>query len=457
MSSSATAAVQKQSEALRAAIRGRLLGPGDGEYEGARQIHNGMIDHRPAWIARCAGAADVQLAVNFARDHQLPVSVMGGGHGVSGFAVSDGGLMIDLSGMKNIQVNPQTRTARAEGGATWGDFDGATQAFGLATTGGVERTTGIAGLTLAGGYGFLMRKHGLTCDNLLSADVVTAGGGTLVASVEQNPDLFWGLRGGGGNFGIVTSFEFRLHPVEMVYGGLVAYPIERAREMIRRYDDFVACAPDELGSLLVLGTLPDGTKAVILLICFCGSEQEGRRCVQPLIAGETPVMSQLGQMPYPAVQSIVEGFNPRGLRNYWKSSFLKEVFVPAADVMVEQFLEAPVPYTHVVLYTLGGAVARVARDATAVENRDARHSFLIVGMWKDDSEDERNIAWVRSLSSAIEPFSSGGYYVNFESDSAADRVQLAYGKEKFGRLQALKDKYDPANFFRLNQNIRPSG
>jgi FAD/FMN-containing dehydrogenase len=353
-------------------------------------------------------------------------------------------------------VDPQTRTARAEAGATWGDFDSATQAFGLATTGGVERTTGIAGLTLAGGYGFLMRKHGLTCDNLLSADVVTAGGGTLVASADQNSDLFWGLRGGGGNFGIVTSFEYRLHPVESVYGGLVVYPIDRAREIIKRYDDFVVSAPDELGSLLVLSTLPDGTKAVILLICYCGGEEEGRRCIQPLTGAGTPLMNQLGQMPYLAVQSIVEKFNPRGLRNYWRSSFLKEVCAPAADAMVEQFLEAPAPYSHVVLYTLGGAVARVARDATAVENRYGRHSFLIVGMWKDESEDERDIAWVRALANSIEPFSSGGYYVNFDSESTADRVQLAYGKEKFARLQALKDKYDPTNFLRLNQNIRPS-
>lgn len=441
---------------LDSALNGALLHPDDGEYGSVRKIHNGMVDHRPALIVRCRDAADVARAVNLARSKQMLVSVRGGGHGVAGHAVADSGLMIDLSMMKSVEVTPSTGVAKAQAGATWADFDQATQQFGLATTGGLERTTGIAGLTLAGGYGFLMRKYGLTCDNLVSADIVTADGSSVTASAEKNPDLFWGIRGGGGNFGIVTSFTYRLHALSSLFGGLVVYPIDGARNLIRLYDDFCASAPDELGSLLVLGTLPDGMKAVILLICFCGPEEEGRRCVEPLLQAGTPLMNNLGQMPYEAVQSIVEKFNPRGLRNYWRSSFLRQVSPGAAETMVEHFLKSPAPWTHVVLYTLGGAVARIPADSTAVENRDARHSFLIVGMWDQPADDENGIQWVRSLSDRMQPFSSGGYYVNFDSDSVPDRVQMAYGREKYTRLQSLKKRYDPENFFRLNQNIRPA-
>src|SRR3954454_2985756 len=443
-------------ERLQSTFLGRLVSPGSEDYERARRIHNGMIDRRPALIARCAAASDVVQAVNFARQRELMVSVLGGGHGVSGLAVCDGGLMIDLSGMKAVTVDRGLRTARADAGATWADFDRETQRAGLATTGGIERTTGIAGLTLAGGYGFLMRKYGLTCDTLRSAEVVTADGGAVTASEQENADLFWGLRGGGGNFGIVTSFEYELHEVDLVYGGLVIYPIDCARELIRHYDDFVVGAPDELGSLLVLGTLPDGTKAVILLICYCGPEAEGKRCLEPLLRFADPMVNQLAQMPYDAVQSIVEKFNPRGLRNYWRSSFLKGVPASAAEAMVDQFKKAPSPYTHVVLYTLGGSVARVAPGATAVENRDARHSLLTVGMWETSTADAENIDWVREMSARTYPFSSGGFYINFESETPEDRIRLAYGSEKFARLQAIKDKYDPANFFRMNQNIPPS-
>ena len=355
-----------------------------------------------------------------------------------------------------MRVDPTRRIAVAEGGATWGDFDRATQAFGLATTGGLVRTTGIAGLTLAGGYGFLMRKHGLACDNLLSAEVVTAEGARVTANAEQNPDLFWGLRGGGGNFGIVTSFEYRVHPVGPVFGGLVIYPIEQARQLIRHYDAFVAAAPDNLGPLFVLGTLPDGTKAAILLLCYCGPSDEARRCVAPLLAGGTPVVDQLAEMPYEAVQSIVENFNPRGMRNYWKSTYVEEVTEDAADLMVDRFLTAPSPYSHVVLYTGGGAAARVKPEATAVANRQARHSIVIVGMWEGSADDERNITWVRRLFDGMQSHSSGGSYGNFDSDAGAEAGGAGYDAERFARLRALKNRYDPANFFRLNQNIRPS-
>ncbi len=444
------------SETLQASMRGELLRPDHQEYDSARQIHNGMIDHRPALIARCEDAEDVVRAVNYARQHQMLISVLGGGHGVCGFAVCDHGLMIDLSRMNKIHVDPALGTARAEAGVNWGDFDRETQIFGLATTGGLVRTTGIAGLTLAGGYGFLMRKHGLTCDNLFSADVVAADGSRLTASAAHNPDLFWGLRGGGGNFGIVTSFEYRLHPVGSVYGGLVIYPIEQARKLIRHYDAFIATAPDNLGPLFILGTLPDGTKAAILLLCYLGSREEGERCLAPLLAGGTPIVNQLCEMPYGAVQSIVENFNPRGMRNYWKSTYLDTITEEAADMMVDRFLAAPSPYSHLVLYTLGGAMARVKPETTAVEHRHARHSMLIVSMWEGMADDEKNMAWARQLFGGMDRHSHGGYYTNFESDAGAERIHLAYGPEKFKKLQALKDKYDPTNFFRLNQNIRPS-
>jgi hypothetical protein len=443
-------------ESLQSTFLGRLISPGSEDYERARRLHNGMIDRRPALIARCAAASDVAQAVNFARERQLTVSVRGGGHGVSGLAVCDDGLMIDLSGMKAITVDRTLRTARADAGATWAEFDRETQLAGLATTGGIERTTGIAGLTLAGGYGFLMRKYGLTCDNLRSAEIITADGRAVTANQEENPDLFWGLRGGGGNFGIVTSFEYRLHEVGPVYGGLLIYPIDCARELIQHYDDFAARAPDELGLLLVLGTLPDGMKAVILLICYCGPEDEGKHCLKPLLRFGDPIANQLGEMPYEAVQSIVEKFNPRGLRNYWRSSFLKSVPATAAEAMVDQFSKSPSPYTHVVLYTLGGAVARVPSDATAVPNRETRHSLLTVGMWEHSTDDRENIDWVREMSARTNSFSSGSFYINFESETSEDRIRVAYGSEKFARLQAIKDQYDPANFFRMNQNISPS-
>jgi hypothetical protein len=446
-----------ESEALSKVLQGGVIRPDGPDYESARRIHNGMIDRRPALIARCASTSDVTECVRFARRRAIPVSVLGGGHGVPGSAVCDEGLMIDLSGLRQITVDPERRTALAGGGAVWGDFDRETQKSGLATTGGIERTTGIGGLTLAGGYGFLMRKYGLTCDNLRAAEVVTADGEVVIASEGSNADLFWGIRGGGGNFGIVTSFEYSLHSLGPVYGGMVAWPIRQARELIRRYDDFVPNAPDELGSLLVLGTLPDGTKAAILLLCYCGEEAEAMRCLAPLLGCGSPLMRQLAQVSYQQVQSIVEDFNPRGMRNYWKSGFLNEITEEAADVLVERFMTVPGHYTHVVLYTLGGAVARVPCEATPVENRDARHCLLTVGMWDNSIDDEINIGFVRELSRRMDRFASGGFYINFEYETPTDHVRAAFGPGKFARLQKLKDKYDPTNFFRLNQNIPPTG
>jgi FAD/FMN-containing dehydrogenase len=440
-----------------AGLRGEVLRPTDEGYDEARTIHNGMIDRRPTLIARCAGVADVMTSVRFAGDQQLLVSVRGGGHGVAGFSVCDGGLMIDLSRMRGVRVDAAGQTARAEGGATWGDFDHETQAFGLATTGGVARPTGIAGLTLGGGHGFLMRKYGLACDNLLSVDLVTAEGRLLTASADEHADLFWGLRGGSGNFGIATSFEYRLHEVGPVLGGMLIYPLARAKEILRIYRDVASAAPDDLFMHAILATLPDGTQAVAVLVCYAGQVAEGERLLSPLRASGPLLDDQLGPMPYVTLQSIVENVNPPGMRNYWKSDFLTQLSDDAIDLLVDEYPSVPAPHTHLVIEQMGGAVSRIGENEMAVSHRDAPYNAIIVGMWDEPAEDERTITWVRRVWEALRPFSSGGVYVNYQmGDEGEDRVRAAYGDEKYERLVALKNKYDPNNMFRLNQNITPT-
>jgi hypothetical protein len=443
-------------EAFKASLRGALLRPGDVGYEDTRKIHNGMIDRRPALIARCAGVADVLTGVRFAREHDLLVSVRGGGHGMPGFAVCEGGLMLDLSGMKSVHVDPHHRTVRAEAGVTWGEFDHETQAFGLATTGGVVGSTGIAGLTLGGGHGFLMRRYGLACDNLLSVDVVTADGRWLCASATEHAELFWGLRGGGGNFGVVTSFEYRLHPLETMLAGMVIYPMAQAKAFLKRYREVTSTAPDELGSLVALGTLPDGTQAAVLLVGYSGPIADGEKLLRPLREFGPPLADQVSPSPYMALQGISEHFNPRGYRNYLKTNYLRELSDDAIDILVERYASVPAPFSHIVVEHMGGAVSRMDRQATAYNYRDAQYNFLIVGMWADPAQDARAIPWVRSLWQALQPFSSGNIYVNYESDVGVDRVQAAYGAAKYDRLVALKNTYDPTNFFRLNANIKPT-
>jgi FAD/FMN-containing dehydrogenase len=440
-----------------ASLRGEVLRPTDEGYDEARTIHNGMIDRRPTLIARCAGVADVMASVQFASDQQLLVSVRCGGHSVPGFSVSDGGLMIDLSRMRGVRVDAARQTVRAEGGATWGDFDHETQAFGLATTGGVARPTGIAGLTLGGGHGFLMCKYGLACDNLLSVDLVTAEGHLLTASADEHADLFWGLRGGGGNFGVATSFEYRLHEVGPVLGGMLIYPLARAKEILRIYRDVTSAAPDDLFMFAILATLPDGTQAAAVLVCYAGPVAEGERLLSPLRESGPLLADQVGPMPYVALQSIVENFNPPGMRNYWKSDFLTQLSDDAIDLLVEEYPSVPAPHSHLVIEQMGGAVSRIGEDEMAVSHRDAPYNAIIVGMWDQPAEDERTIAWVRRVWEALRPFSSGGVYVNYQmGDEGEDRVHAAYGAEKYERLVALKNKYDPTNLFRLNQNITPT-
>ncbi len=442
-------------ETLQTAMRGVALGSGAPDYDAARKVFNGMIDRRPAVIARCSGVSDVLRALEFGIGKSLPISIRCGGHSVPGFSVCEGGVMIDLTPMASVYVDPAAKTARAEGGVNWGQFDVETQAFGLASTGGLVRSTGIAGLTLSGGHGFLMRKFGLACDNLISANVVTAGGRLLKASATENPDLFWALRGGGGNFGIVTSFEFRLHEVGPITGGVLAFPFDQAARLLKFYDEFSASAPDELGTLAALATLPNGVRAVVNLACHCGPPEVGASAIAPLRTAATPLMDQIQTMPYTAVQSIVENFNPRGMRNFWKMVYLNELSTDAIETMIGHYERNTAPLSHIVIYTFGGAVARIPDADSAVTHRNARHAAIAIGMWDNPAADAVQIGWVREFANAMQPFASGGFYPNYDADTAPERVALAFGPEKYARLAAAKQKYDPSNVFRLNQNILP--
>jgi FAD/FMN-containing dehydrogenase len=359
--------------------------------------------------------------------------------------------------MNTVTVDPVARTATAQGGANWGQFDHETQAFGLATTGGLVRTTGIAGLTLSGGHGFLMRKFGLACDNLLSARVLTSEGSLIQASVEENPELFWALKGGGGNFGIVTEFKYALHPVGPVLGGVRFVPFADAGSVLRFHDEFVQSAPDEVGLVCALATLPDGTKAVVHLACCAGDLEASEAALRPLRSFSTPIADHIQPMPYTAVQSIVENFNPRGMRNYWKMVYVRELTAEAIARLTELYSRVPAPMSHIVVYTLGGEVARVPSDSAAVSYRDARHAVIAIGMWDSPSEDEANIGWVREFAAAMQRFASGGFYPNYDEAASPDRLVSAFGPEKYRKLAAIKQQYDPANLFRLNQNIAPGG
>jgi len=447
-------------EQFKAGLRGELLRPGDASYDDARKIWNGMIDKRPALIARCAGVADVIHSVNLAHVNNLLVAVRGGGHNIAGNAVCDGGLVIDLSRMKGVRVDTARRTARAEPGVTWREFDHATQTFGLATTGGQISTAGIAGLTLGGGWGYLARKHGLACDNLLSVDLVTADGQFLTASAAENADLFWGLRGGGGNYGVVTSFEYQLHTVGPVFAGIVAYPIQKAKTVLELFRQVTSAAPDELACDIVFINLPDGTPIVGMNICYNGPIAEGERVVRPLRSAGSPVLDQVGPIPYTAAQQLLDSFYPFGLQSYWKSSFLKEISDGAIDTMVAYCGRRPTPICHgIIEHQLGGAVRRADREATAFAHRDVEYSFMSLGVCADPGDAEICVRWAREFWAAMQPYSTGGVYVNYlgrEADEGPERIKAAYGPEKYARLVALKNKYDPTNLFRLNQNIKPS-
>jgi FAD/FMN-containing dehydrogenase len=441
--------------ALRSSIGGGTVVPGDSEYDAARAVWNGMVDRRPAVIARCSSTTDVVAAVNFAREQGLGAAIRGGGHNAAGNAVCDGGLVIDLSAMNQVSVDPATRTARAEGGATWGVFDRATAEHGLATTGGAISTTGIAGLTLGGGLGWLMRSYGMACDNLRSVEIVTADGQVHRASATENPDLFWGVRGGGGNFGVVTEFEFQLHPVETVLAGMLVHPAARATEALHFLRDFHTTAPDELTVFSGLLTSPDGMPIFAFIVCYNGPVEQGERVLAPLRAFGPPVADMIQPMPYVALQSMLDEGFPSGRQVYWRSDFPRRLSDELIDVLVEQYQSITSPLSSLLLEQFGGAVRRVGRDDTAFVHRDADFNLAIISVWTDPAESDRHIAWARGVHDAVRPFVSGTY-VNYLGDEGADRVRAAYGDAVYDRLVALKNRYDPANLFRFNQNIRPT-
>jgi FAD/FMN-containing dehydrogenase len=445
--------------ALAGALRGPVLLPGQEAYEQARHVWNGMIDNRPALVVRCAGAADVLAAVTFAREHTLPLSVRGGGHSAAGAAVAEGGLMLDLSGMKSIRVDPARRTARAEPGLTWGEFDRETQAFGLATTGGVVSTTGIAGLTLGGGIGWLMRSYGLSCDNLLSVDIVTADGQLRTASADEHPDLFWAVRGGGGNFGVVTSFEYQLHPIgPTVLGGLLIWPRPLARDVLRLYRELTATLPEHASAYAALGAAPDGAPIVAVIFFTHGPIEEGEQLLQPLRDFGQLAADLVQPMPYVALQQMLDVLNPPGNRVYWKSAFLRELEDAVLETVIQQTEATPSPLSATILEFYGGMTNRVSVAATAYPHRAARYAVNVIAMWTDPAQDEANVQWARRLWEAMLPFSTGGVYVNFLGlgDAGEDRVRAAYGPN-YERLATIKATYDPTNLFRLNQNIAPAG
>ena len=445
---------QDRIKQFQATFRGEVIQPADFGYEKARKIWNASIDKRPGIIARCAGVADVIATVNFARENELLVAVRGGGHNVAGRALCDDGIVIDLSGMTGIHVNAKNHTARVQGGATLGDLDRETHVFGLAVPAGIISKTGIAGLALGGGVGWLVRKYGLTCDNVLSFDIVTADGKPRVASANENQDLFWALRGGGGNFGVVTSFEFRVHPVSTVLGGLVMYPRDRAVEVLRFYRDFTQSAPEELTAYAALLHSPDGVPAVAVIVCYCGELAEGEQVLKSLRNFSSPIADMIQPMPFPQMQTLLDAAFPDGNYNYWKSTFLREFGDDAIAVLVEHANRATSPLTGVVIEYYGGAASRVGVSETAFAQRQAQYSIAFLAQWTNPEESQVHIEWARALADSIRPFSSGAYYLNYLGEEGEDTIKAAFGLNH-DRLMTVKKKYDPNNFFCLNQNIKP--
>ncbi len=450
---------------LAESIRGRVLTPQSEHYDEARTIWNAMINRRPALIVQCASAADVVRVVRFAGEHKLLVAVRGGGHNIAGSALCDGGLVIDLSPMKSVRVDQAGQTARVEPGVTLGEFDNDAQTFGLATPLGINSTTGVAGLTLGGGFGWLSRKLGLSIDNLISVDLVTAAGALVKASETEHPDLFWAIRGGGGNFGIVTSFEFKLHKVgPVVLAGLIIHPLDAARDVLRFYRDFIKKTPQEFVCWFVMRKAPPlpflpvewhGREILALAVCYSGAVSEGERVAKPLRSFGKPIADVIAPAPFVAWQRILDPLLAPGMRNYWKSHDFREVSDGLIDVLISFARRIPDPQTEIAFAQLGEAVTKVPGDATAYTPRDAQFVMNVHGRWDDPANDTKCISWARDLFQAAAPFATGGAYVNFLTQEEHDRVRLAYGSN-FDRLVQLKKKYDPDNFFRSNQNIQPA-
>lgn len=433
-----------------------LIREGDAGYDDTRRIWNGMIDRRPAVIARCTSAADVAGAIALARDKSLQVSVRGGDHSAAGAAVCDGGLMIDLSPMAKVEVDVSARVARVQPGARWKQVDATTQAHGLATTGGTVSDTGVAGLTLGGGLGWLAGRYGLTCDNLLAAEVVTAAGHRVTASATENSDLFWALRGGGGNFGVVTRFDFRMHPVgPTIYGGMVIHALDHAPEVLRFYRDYCEANPDEVNTACAMITTPDGIRVIAIAACHCGSIEAGEEALRPVKQFGSPLADQMRPMPYLALQTALDESFPRGRRYYWKSALVTRLRDELIEAMPEQFAGATSPHTTFLLQQIGNAANRVPADATAFAHRDARWDALVLTGWEDRAEDDEQVRWSREVHEGWRPFCSDASYTNALSDEDSNKdVRASYGTA-YQRLSEIKARYDPTNFFRMNANIRP--
>lgn len=451
-------------DSLREQVRGQIITPGDADYDAARAVYNGMIDKRPAAVVRVSQVADVIACVNFARDNSLDLAIRGGGHSAPGFGTWDDALVIDFSNTSGVRVDPANKTARSEAGATWADFNHATHAFGLATTGGIIGSTGVAGLTLGGGIGYLARKYGLSCDNLIAADVVTADGKFLTASESENEDLFWALRGGGGNFGVVTSLEYRLHPVDMVHAGIIIYPMEHAETVAKFYRDHMDSAPEELGVFLAFAMgppvpfLPEewhGKPVAVVVGMWTGDQAAGPAQWQPFLDIAPVAGSMVGPMPYPVLNQAFDPLMPKGLQAYWKADFLAELSDGAIAAHLDFGSRVPSVQTAVHLYPIDGAVQRVGADDTAFANRNVKFAPVIAGIWQDPAENEANIAWVKEYAAALRPYSAPGGYINFMDRDDLPRVAENYGPN-FSRLREVKAKYDPQNLFHINQNIPPA-
>ncbi len=446
----------EQIEAFVGQIQGQVIRHEDDEYVPARHIWNASIDRHPGLIVRCLGTADVIAAVNFARENDILLAMRGGGHNVGGRALCDDGLVIDLSLMKGVYVDPKARAVVVQGGATLGTVDRETHLYGLAVPAGVVSKTGIAGLTLGGGVGWLVRRYGLTCDNVISMQVVTADGSLITASADENQDLFWGLRGGGGNFGVVTSFVFHSYPIETVLGGLIAWPREAAPEVLRFYRDFTQSAPEELTAYAALTYTPDGAAPIVAVIaCYSGDIAEGERVLKPLREFGTPALDAFQPMPFPAMQSMLDGGFPAGNYNHWKSTFIDGLSDAAIDTFVEHASRNNSPLTASLIEYYGGAASRVPVADTAFAPRAAKYDIGMMAQWADPNESTAQVQWARDFSDAMQPFSSGGYLLNFLDQEGEETIRAAFG-ENHARLVEVKNKYDPKNFFRLNANIKPT-
>jgi FAD binding domain/Berberine and berberine like len=450
---------------LQEGLRGEVIQPADSGYDTARKVYNGMIDKRPAVIARCADVADIMTAVKFGRENNLLTSIRGGGHNAGGLGICDDGLVIDLSRMKNVHVDLKAKTARVAPGCVWGDVDHAAHAFGMAVPSGIISTTGVAGLTLGGGVGHLSRKYGLSIDNLLSVDMILADGSFVTADAKENPDLFWAVRGGGGNFGVVTSFLFRLNPVDMVHAGPTFWPLDQTETVLKAYREFIVQAPEDVNGFFAFLTVPPvpmfpeklhNQKVCGIVWCCTGAPDAAEKATRPMRSVGKPVLDHVGQVPFPAVQSLFDGLYPPGLQWYWRADFFKEISDAAVAKHAEHGAKLPTMHSTMHLYPISGAAQRVGNQETAFSYRDANWAGVIVGVDPDPANRDKITRWTRDYFDALHPYSSGGAYVNFMMEEGQERVQASF-RDNYKRLAEIKKKYDPTNFFRVNQNIVPAG